>query len=101
MKRYYVYMLICSDSSYYVGITSDVDRRVGQHNDGWDPKSYTHFRRPVSLVHASEFVNVDDAIRWEKQLKGWSRGKKAALVKSDWNAIVQLAKPPHRRSNTH
>jgi len=72
VKRYYVYMLRCADV-------------------GWDPGSYTHRRRPVRLVHSSEFANVDDAIRWEKQLKGWGRAKKQALVDGDWERVKALA----------
>jgi putative endonuclease len=92
VKTYYVYMLLCSDGSFYVGITNDVERRVAQHNLGWDPDSYTHSRRPVSVVHSSDFGWIEDAIRWEKQLKGWSRKKKQALVRNDWEAIHQLAR---------
>jgi putative endonuclease len=92
MKRYYVYMVLCSDESFYVGITNNLEFRIAQHNFGWNPTSYTHERRPVRLVHSSEFANVDDAIRWEKQLKGWSRAKKQALAQGDWQRIRELAK---------
>jgi len=86
-KRYYVYMLRCADGSFYVGVTSDLERRVGEHAFGSDPTSYTFERRPVELVHSSDFHDVDDAIRWEKQLKGWSRRKKIALIANDWATI--------------
>ena len=91
MKRYFVYMLVCSDGSFYVGITNNLERRVGEHNFGWDPESYTHERRPVRLVHSSEFQDVQQAISWEKQLKGWSRAKKRALVANTWNRVELLA----------
>ncbi len=91
MKTYYVYMLLCADGSFYVGITSDLETRVGQHQFGFDPSCYTFSRRPVKLVHSSDFRNVDDAIAWEKQLKGWSRAKKSALVANDWSRIHDLA----------
>ncbi|MBV9719998.1 MAG: GIY-YIG nuclease family protein [Candidatus Eremiobacteraeota bacterium] len=84
MKNYFVYMLLCSDDSFYVGITNDADARVVQHNLGTNPRSYTYTRRPVKLVHVSLFYDVNNAIRWEKQLKGWSRAKKSALIKDDW-----------------
>jgi len=92
MKRYYVYMLECADGSFYVGITNDVERRLGQHQDGWDPRAYTHERRPVRLVHVSDFAEVLQAIAWEKQLKGWSRAKKRALVSGNWSLVMQKAK---------
>jgi putative endonuclease len=92
MKRYYVYMLLCADGSYYVGVTSNLEQRLAQHNDGWSPTCYTHERRPCRLAHVSEFGQVDDAIRWEKQLKGWSRKKKAALVSGDWKRIQMLSR---------
>jgi putative endonuclease len=92
MKTYFVYMLRCADGSFYVGITNDLEFRVGQHQFGIDPDCYTVTRRPVELVHSADFCNVDDAIAWEKQLKGWSRAKKVALIENDWVQIHRLAK---------
>jgi putative endonuclease len=96
MEPYYVYMLLCADGSFYVGITNDSDRRVAEHNVGLDPDSYTHERRPVRLVHCSGFRQVLDAIRWEKQLKGWSRAKKRALVNDDCHAIHEIVRTERR-----
>ena len=89
---YYVYMVLCDDGSYYTGITNNVERRAAEHNEGLDPRCYTFTRRPVRLVYASEFHEVDEAIRFEKQLKGWSRKKKAALVRGDWSEIETIAR---------
>jgi putative endonuclease len=97
MKSYWVYMVLCDDGSYYIGITNDVERRVAEHNEGADTECYTFTRRPVSVVHASEFREVDDAIRWEKQIKRWSRKKKAALARGDWEALRGLSRS-HRDS---
>ncbi len=91
MKTYYVYMLLCADGSFYVGITNNLELRIGQHQFGIDPRCYTFKRRPFKLVHSSDFHNVDEAIGWEKQLKGWSRAKKLALIGSDWKLIHELA----------
>ena len=97
MRSYWVYMVRCSDGSFYVGITNDAERRVGEHNYGLDPRCYTFTRRPVELVHASEFHWIHEAISWEKQLKGWSRAKKLALIEKDWDEISRLA---HLRPST-
>jgi putative endonuclease len=92
MKHYFVYMLECVDGSFYVGITNNVEKRLWQHENGWDERAYTHTRRPVRLVHASTFRDVRAALDWEKQLKGWSRAKKRALIGEDWNEIKRRAK---------
>ena len=92
MKVYYVYMLICADRSFYIGITNDLETRVAQHEFGYDPQCHTFKRRPVKLVYSSEVHHVEEAIAWEKQLKGWSRAKKAALVSDNWHLVHELAK---------
>ena len=69
MKTYYVYILRCRDGSYYTGITNDYESRLNDHQTGYDPKSYTHTRRPVQLVYLSEFSDVYEAIDWEKRIK--------------------------------
>lgn len=91
MKMMYVYMLRCSDNSYYTGVTNDPDRRLQEHNEGKDTKAYTHKRRPVELVFYEMFQGPDQAIAFEKQLKGWSRKKKEALIRGDWNALPALS----------
>ena len=89
----YVYMLRCSDNTFYVGTAtgSDLSRRIAEHNSGAYP-GYTSSRRPVELVWSEFFERITDAIAVERQLKGWSRSKKAALVTADWAAIQQLSK---------
>ena len=92
MKIYYVYMLRCADGSFYVGITNNLERRVREHEFGVDPGCYTYERRPLQLVHSSDFRNVHDALACEKQLKGWSRAKKRALIANDWTLMHALAR---------
>ncbi len=92
VKIYFVYVLFCYDGTFYVGITNDLERRLAEHSMGISKTAYTYKRRPVKLVHASDFREVEDAIRWEKQLKGWSHAKKRALVDGDWDAIRSYAK---------
>ena len=92
MNQYCVYILRCNDGTYYVGITSNVDVRVAEHERGLDPGCYTYCRRPLRLVHAEVFSDPDDAIFCEKRIKGWSRAKKEALMRGDWSAIRRLAR---------
>lgn len=92
IRWYYVYMVVCRDRSFYTGVTSDLERRLGEHNYGIDPDCYTFKRRPVRLVFSSDFKEIDDAIRFEKQLKGWSRKKKRALILGQWDEIVRLSR---------
>lgn len=94
----HVYMVRCADDSYYIGSATgdDVAPRIDQHNAG-SFKGYTFTRRPVVLVWSEYFDRVTDGIAAERQLKGWSRAKKEALIRSDWTTISQLSKRPQRR----
>ena len=91
MKQYYVYILKCSDNSYYTGVTCDLENRFLQHQDGKHPESYTYKRRPVELVFQQEFNQVNDAIAFEKQVKGWSRKKKEAIINNNWESLKELS----------
>ncbi len=91
MKNYFVYILKCSDNSYYTGVTNDLERRIVEHNSGYDDKSYTFSRRPVELVYTELFNDINDAIRAEKQIKGWSRKKKEALISKDFNKLKRIS----------
>ena len=91
---FFVYILECSDGSYYVeshrGDT--VLDRVNDHNNGIDNKAYTFTRRPVRLLWNGDFDDPEEMIAFERQLKGWSRAKKEAFIKGDFNALKELAK---------
>jgi putative endonuclease len=89
--KYYVYILKCRNGSYYTGFTNKLEKRVSEHDQGLDTKCYTYNRRPIKLVFKEEFQNIYDAIEREKQIKGWSRKKKEALIKGDWDLIVKLS----------
>lgn len=86
---FWAYMLRCSDGSYYVGHTDDLERRVAQHDAG-EVAGYTQRRRPVEVVWSSDFGSRDEALSAERQIKGWSRAKKEALVAGDWERISTL-----------
>jgi putative endonuclease len=88
----YAYMLRCADGTYYVGSARlGLERRLAEHNAG-TYGGYTSKRRPVSLVWSQYFLNITDAIGAERQIKGWSRAKKEALIKDDYEAIRLLSK---------
>src|SRR4029453_1880688 len=90
---FFTYMLLCADESYYVGHTDDLTARVAGHQSALIP-GYTNTPLPVTLVWSKDFSDRHEAFRAERQIKGWSRAKKAALVRGDWQAIAQLAKRP-------
>ena len=89
----FVYMLRCSDGSYYVGSTvgADLEKRIAEHQSGAFT-GYTHSRRPITLVWSEEFDRITDAIAAERQLKGWTRAKKEALVRGDWSRVSTLSR---------
>jgi putative endonuclease len=91
MKFYYVYIVLCKDNSLYVGVTSDIERRVLEHNAGKYPDAYTHSRRPVTLVFYQDFTEPNQAIEYEKKIKKWSRVKKQALIDSNFDKLQELS----------
>ena len=91
---FYVYMLSCSDASYYVGHTDDLEKRIAAHELGEMP-GYTQHRRPVRLVFQETYSDRTQAYERERQInqiKGWSRAKKQALVEGDWESLVRLSR---------
>ena len=92
----WLYILRCSDGSYYVGTTrTSLEIRIAQHSDGTF-QGYTASRRPVELIFAQWFDQITDAIENERRLKGWSRAKKEALIRGDFASLQQLAKRKRR-----
>jgi putative endonuclease len=93
----WLYILRCSDGSYYVGTTrGSLESRIAQHNAGAF-EGYTASRRPVELIFSQWFDRITDAIESERKLKKWSRAKKEAFVRGDFESLQQLAKrkSPH------
>ena len=86
----WTYMLLCADGSYYVGCTTNLDQRIGQHHSGLIP-GYTSTRRPVDMVWAEEFADILSAIEAERRIKGWTRAKKEALIAGDWELLSALS----------
>ena len=91
MKYYYVNILKCNDESYYTGVTNDIDRRLYEHQSGINSNSYTNKRRPVTLVFCDYFTDINQAIAFEKQIKGWTRKKKEAIIANNWNKLKELS----------
>lgn len=96
----YVYILLCRDSRYYVGTTrTSLEQRVAEHNagtyDGWTAR-----RRPVELMYAEWFERVEDSIAAERQIKRWSRAKKEALIRGDFERLSALSVSAYRRGDS-
>lgn len=88
----HVYILQCRDGSYYVGCTTkSPEARLAEHNRGL-LGGYTKARRPVRLVWSQEFARFDEAGAFERQLKGWRRAKKEALIRGDYASLRALAR---------
>ncbi len=90
---FWVYILRCSDNSYYTGHTDNLESRIAQHAAGAIPGCYTFTRRPVECVFSQAFVTRAEALASERQIKGWSRKKKEAMMRGDWAEISRLAQP--------
>ena len=86
----YMYILECADGSYYTGSTWDLHRRLAEHQAGVGA-NHTATRRPVTLVYCERYDRVEDAFRREKQVQGWSRKKKQALMAGDSDQLHRLA----------
>ena len=88
----YLYILLCADGSYYTGTARmGLEARVAEHNAG-SYGGYTATRRPVTLVFSQWFERISDAIAAERQVKGWSRAKKEALIRGDFELLRLLSK---------
>jgi putative endonuclease len=94
VRIFYVYMVRCIDGTFYVGVTNDIARRFAEHCAGHDPTCYTATRGPLQLVYAGEFDRPDEAIAFEKRLKGWTHKKKRAFAERDWPLLKRLAAGP-------
>lgn len=88
----HVYILRCADGSFYTGLTRrSVEARVSEHNAGL-ADGYTAKRLPVTLIYSEAHLRYDEAIAAERRIKGWSRAKKVALMRRDFEALHELAK---------
>jgi len=91
MSRGYMYILECSDGTYYTGSTKYLELRLEQHQSG-KGANYTAKRLPVKLLYFEEYNRIDHAFYREKQIQGWSRKKKEALMRGETHLLSDLAK---------
>lgn len=91
MYSYYVYILKCSDGSYYTGITNNLDKRINEHIFGKNKDCYTYNRRPTEVKFYETFNDVSQAMYFEKKIKKWTRAKKEALISGDFDMLQILA----------
>ena len=87
----YMYILLCNDGSYYTGSTNDLERRMEEHFSG-QGSNHTKKHPPVKLLYYEEFQRIDEAFYREKQVQGWSRKKKEALINGQYEKLPELAK---------
>jgi putative endonuclease len=97
MKKGYMYILECADGSYYTGSTSRLDLRIMQHQAALGA-NHAKKRLPVRLVYFEEFMDVRVAFRREKQIQGWSRKKKEALIQFKFHELPGLSKSKKKRA---
>ena len=88
---FYAYILLCADGSFYTGHTDNLENRVADHESGRF-EGYTSKRRPVRLMWSQDFPTRHEALTVERQIKGWSRAKKQALIDRDWQRLSLLAR---------
>ena len=87
-----VYILKCADGSYYTGHTDHLERRMAQHRNRAFPSCFTASRLPVELAFVQEMRTREEAIAAERQIKGWSRKKKEAMMRGDWSEVSRLSR---------
>ncbi|GGD96302.1 hypothetical protein GCM10011312_19860 [Planktosalinus lacus] len=87
----YMYILKCFDGSYYTGSTKDIDKRLMEHNNGVG-SNHTRKRLPVTLIYYEEYSRIDEAFYREKQIQGWSRKKKEALIMGKLDELIKYSK---------
>lgn len=87
----YMYILLCSNGQYYTGSTNNIEIRLAQHQSG-EGSNFTRKHLPVKLVYLEEFNRIDEAFQREKQVQGWSRKKKEALINGEYSKLPELLK---------
>lgn len=94
-----MYILECSDESFYTGSTKNLEKRLWEHQNGVGA-NYTKFRLPVELIYYEQYSRIDEAFYREKQVQGWSRKKKLALIERKPKLLPKMAKKVFRKKVT-
>jgi len=100
MNTYVVYILKCADDSYYIGHADNIESRMIAHQTKVYVHCYTATRLPVQLIFVKEFPTRDEAFVFERQIKGWSRAKKDALIQGGFEAVRQLIQQSKNKTKT-
>jgi len=93
---FFVYILKCSDNSYYTGHTDNLEKRIAEHNSG-QFEGYTSIRLPVELVLVQPCASRYEDLSAERKIKNWSKKKKKALIEKNWNKLSLLAKKDFKK----
>ncbi|MEE1183258.1 MAG: GIY-YIG nuclease family protein [Paludibacteraceae bacterium] len=91
-SKAYMYILLCNDGSYYTGSTTNLDIRISQHLTG-EGSNYTRKHKPIKLLYTEEYNSIEEAYLREKQVQGWSRRKKEALICGEWEKSENINRP--------
>jgi len=91
-KQIYLYILECSDGTYYTGVSNNLEKRIQEHQSGVNVVAYTYSRRPIKLVYHTVFNDFNQAFEFETKIKKWSSKKKKALINGDFDLLKVLAK---------
>ncbi|SRR5690554_4072504 len=92
----YVYILLCSNNSFYVGSTKNIEKRYAEHQNG-EGANHTRKYPPVELLYYEYYTNIADAFYREKQIQRWSRAKKEALINGEFDKLPKLSKKIFRK----
>ncbi len=93
---FWTYILLCADGRYYTGHTDNLEHRIGQHQSGLI-EGFTSSRLPVRLMWSQDFPTRIEALEAEMRIKKWSQANKDALIRGDWKAVSNFARPPKER----
>ena len=92
---FWIYLLRCADGSYYTGHTDNLEKRIQEHHNGEIKSCYTFHRRPLQLLFSQDFPTRQEALASERQIKGWSRKKKEAMIQGNWKEVSRFARSPN------
>ena len=94
----YVYILKCANGKFYTGSTNDLEKRLAEHKMG-EGANFTKKNLPVELVYTEEFSRIEDAFYREKQIQGWTRKKKIALIQSNFDKLHEFSECQNETSS--